>query len=183
MRIGTGYDVHRLTEARKLIIGGVEIPYEKGLLGHSDADVLLHAISDALLGAAALGDIGKLFPDNDPEYEGISSLILLEKVGELLAGKGFVVNNIDSTIIAQKPKLSPYIETMREKIAGALLLDKTCVSVKATTEEGLGFTGKGEGIAAQAVCILRDPGDFIESSACMYTKGCPGGCPGYQSEE
>ena len=154
MRIGTGYDVHRLVPDRDLVIGGVRIPYEKGLLGHSDADVLLHAVMDALLGAAALGDIGKHFPDSDPAYKGISSLTLLEKVGDLLAEKGLVVENIDSTIIAQAPKMRPYIEAMRENIARALGLEAEFVSVKATTEEGMGFTGAGEGISAQAVCLL-----------------------------
>ena len=151
MRIGMGYDVHRLTENRKLIIGGVEIPYEKGLLGHSDADVLLHAISDALLGAAALGDIGKLFPDTDPAYEGADSLKLLAEVGKRLEEKVFLIENIDATIIAQKPKMRPYIDQMRENIAAALGIDISQVSVKATTEEGLGFTGAGEGISAQAI--------------------------------
>lgn len=160
MRVGTGYDVHRLTEGRELVLGGVHIPYEKGLLGHSDADVLLHAIMDALLGAAALGDIGKHFPDNDPEYEGISSVLLLKRVGELLGEKGFFVENIDATIIAQAPKMRPYIDTMRENIARALETDISCVNVKATTEEGLGFTGTGEGISAQAVCMLTSPFDL-----------------------
>ena len=144
MRIGMGYDVHRLAENRKMIIGGVEIPYEKGLLGHSDADVLLHAIMDALLGAAALGDIGKHFPDTDPAYEGISSMKLLEKVGQLLEDNRYVIENIDATIIAQKPKMRPYIDTMRENIAGALGIELFQVNVKATTEEGLGFTGAME---------------------------------------
>ena len=157
MRIGTGYDVHRLTEGRKLILGGVDIPYEKGLLGHSDADVLIHAIMDALLGAAALGDIGKHFPDKDPAYENIDSRVLLRKVRELLAEKLYVVSNIDATIIAQKPKMAPYLDTMRENIAADLGIAKDDVSVKATTEEGLGFTGSGEGIAAQAVCLITQP--------------------------
>lgn len=151
MRIGMGYDVHRLTEDRKLIIGGVEIPYEKGLLGHSDADVLLHAIMDALLGAAALGDIGKHFPDSDPAYKGISSVKLLEHVGKLLEEHLFLIENIDATIIAQAPKMRPYIDTMRENITGALGIELTQVNVKATTEEGLGFTGSGEGISSQAI--------------------------------
>ena len=146
MRIGQGYDVHRLTEGRKLILGGVDIPYEKGLLGHSDADVLLHAIMDALLGAAALGDIGQHFPDSDEAYKGISSLSLLKRVGEILAENGFLIENIDSTVIAQKPKLLPYRPGMMENIADALGLERDRVSVKATTEEGLGFTGNGEGI-------------------------------------
>ena len=153
-RIGTGYDVHRLTEGRKLIIGGVEIPYEKGLLGHSDADVLLHAIMDALLGAAAAGDIGLHFPDNDPAYEGASSLMLLRKVGGILTNKGYYINNIDATIIAQAPKMRPYIDEMRKIIATVLGIPMDRVSVKATTEERLGFTGRGEGISAQAVCSI-----------------------------
>ena len=155
MRIGQGYDVHKLVEGRKLILGGVEIPYEKGLLGHSDADVLVHAVMDALLGAAALGDIGQHFPDTDPRYEGISSIELLKKVGELLEEKGYVVENIDATIIAQRPKLLNYRPKMAENIAQALHLDVSRVSVKATTEEGLGFTGSEEGISAQAICLLR----------------------------
>lgn len=155
MRIGHGYDVHRLTENRKLILGGVEIPFEKGLLGHSDADVLLHAISDALLGAAALGDIGKLFPDSDPAFEGANSLLLLEKVALLLRENGYIIENIDSTVLCQAPKLRGYIDTMRENIACACRIDAGFVSVKATTEEGLGFTGKGEGIAAHAVCLIE----------------------------
>ena len=157
MRIGMGYDVHRLVENRKLIIGGVEVPYEKGLLGHSDADVLLHAIMDALLGAAALGDIGKHFPDTDPAYSGISSLKLLDRVGELLEEHSFLIENIDATIIAQAPKMRPHIDTMRENIARALGIDASQVNVKATTEEGLGFTGSGEGISSQAICLLNTP--------------------------
>ncbi len=154
MRIGHGYDVHKLVEGRKLIMGGVEIPYEKGLLGHSDADVLLHAISDALLGAAALGDIGGMFPDNDPQYKGADSLILLKKVAERLNESGYKVGNIDATVIAQNPKMKPHIEKMRLNIADACGVDVSCVSVKATTEEWLGFTGSGEGISAHAVCII-----------------------------
>ena len=154
MRIGTGYDVHRLVEERALILGGVLIPYEKGLLGHSDADVLLHAIMDALLGAAALGDIGKHFPDSDEKFKGISSIALLKEVKKLLDSELFIVENIDATIIAQRPKLAPYITEMRENIADALQIDISQVNVKATTEEGLGFTGSGEGIASQAVCLL-----------------------------
>ena len=150
-----GYDVHKLTEDRKLILGGVEIPYEKGLLGHSDADVLLHAIMDALLGAAALGDIGKHFPDIDPQYKGISSIKLLEHVAALLDENGYVVENIDATIIAQRPKMAPYIPKIRENIANTLGLELNQVNIKATTEEGLGFTGSGDGISAQAVCILE----------------------------
>lgn len=171
MRVGMGYDVHRLVEDRALILGGVTIPYEKGLLGHSDADVLLHAIMDALLGAAALGDIGKHFPDSDPAYKGISSMLLLEKVGALLAEKGFLIENIDATIIAQAPKMRPYIDTMRENIARALEMDISCVNVKATTEEGLGFTGTGEGISSQAVCLLTSPFD-------LTAQQIPGGCEG-----
>lgn len=156
MRIGHGYDVHALIKGRKLIIGGVEIPHEMGLLGHSDADVLLHAVCDALLGAAALGDIGKYFPDTDPAFSGIDSLILLKKTAELLRENGYKIENIDSTVIAQRPKLSPYIENMRKNIANALTVDVSRVSVKATTEEGLGFTGKERGIAAHAVCLITE---------------------------
>ena len=155
MRIGHGYDVHRLVENRKLILGGVEIPFEKGLLGHSDADVLLHAISDSLLGALALGDIGKLFPDNDPKYEGADSLILLKRVYYAIQEKGYEIENLDATVLAQRPKLRPYIDTMRANIASALEVDVDRVSVKATTEEGLGFTGKGEGIAAHCIALLN----------------------------
>ena len=155
MRVGMGYDVHKLTEDRKLILGGVEIPYEKGLLGHSDADVLLHAIMDALLGAAALGDIGKHFPDIDPQYKGISSIKLLEHVAALLDENGYVVENIDATIIAQRPKMRPYIDQMRENIAKALGVETDQINVKATTEEGLGFTGTGEGISSQAICAIE----------------------------
>lgn len=155
MRIGSGYDVHRLVEGRKLILGGVEIPFEKGLLGHSDADVLLHAVADALLGAAALGDIGLHFPDTDPAYEGISSLKLLGITGDLLKEKGFRIVNIDATVIAQRPKLRPYIEQMVKNIAEVLQLEVSAVNVKATTEEGLGFTGEGLGIASSAVCLIE----------------------------
>ena len=154
MRIGQGYDVHRHCENRALLIGGVNIPSEKGLLGHSDADVLLHAIADALLGAAALGDIGKHFPDTDERYKGADSLKLLEAVGDLLAQNGYRIINVDATIIAQKPKMSPHILQMRENIAVALKTDANNISVKATTEEGLGFTGKEEGISALAVCLI-----------------------------
>lgn len=177
MRIGMGYDVHRLAENRKMIIGGVEIPYEKGLLGHSDADVLLHAIMDALLGAAALGDIGKHFPDTDPAYEGISSMKLLEKVGQLLEDNRYVIENIDATIIAQKPKMRPYIDTMRENIAGALGIELFQVNVKATTEEGLGFTGAMEGISSQAICMLQRPAERYEQQAAYGDCGGCGGCP------
>ncbi|HIS15965.1 MAG TPA: 2-C-methyl-D-erythritol 2,4-cyclodiphosphate synthase [Candidatus Scatomorpha merdavium] len=155
MRIGQGYDVHRLVEGRKLILGGVEIEYDKGLLGHSDADVLVHAIMDALLGAAALGDIGKLFPDSDPAYEGADSLALLREVGKRLRAEGFEIGNLDSTVIAQAPKLAPHIQRMRANIAAALDVDVARVSVKATTEERLGFTGSGQGIAAQAVALIE----------------------------
>ena len=180
MRIGTGYDVHRLVPDRELILGGVKIPYEKGLLGHSDADVLLHAIMDALLGAAALGDIGKHFPDTDPTYRGISSLELLKRVGAMLEEKGFLIENIDSTVIAQAPRLRPYIDAMRENIAGALEMETEYVSVKATTEEGLGFTGAGEGISAQAVCLLTSPFDLQISQAGEGCARCPG-CAGTQN--
>jgi 2-C-methyl-D-erythritol 2,4-cyclodiphosphate synthase len=156
MRIGTGYDVHRLVSGRELILGGVKIEYERGLLGHSDADVLLHAIMDAILGAAALGDIGKHFPDTDSAYKGISSIRLLEHVRELIKKEGLCVGNIDATIIAQKPKMRPHIETMRKNIADALAVDISRINVKATTEEGLGFTGMGEGISSQAVCLLEN---------------------------
>lgn len=156
MRIGTGYDVHRLVEDRALILGGVVIPYEKGLLGHSDADVLLHAIMDALLGAAALGDIGKHFPDSNEKYKGVSSMELLKAVKEMLDEELYIVENIDATIIAQKPKMAPHLQEMRENIAEVLQIDVSQVNVKATTEEGLGFTGSGEGIASQAVCLLEN---------------------------
>lgn len=156
MRIGHGYDVHRLTEGRKLILGGVEIPYEKGLDGHSDADVLLHAVMDALLGAAALRDIGNLFPDNDPKYKGISSLLLLQEVMERLDEKNLRVGNVDVTLIAQRPKLKDCIPQMTENLAAALKTDPSRVNIKATTEEGLGFTGRGEGISCHAVCLLEE---------------------------
>ena len=154
MRIGHGYDVHTLVEGRDLILGGVKIPYERGLLGHSDADVLAHAVADALLGAAALGDIGVLFPDNDPQYKGADSLKLLSAVVAAVRMKGYAVGNIDATVIAQRPKLRPYIDDMRRNLASACNVDIDCVSVKATTEEHLGFTGRGEGISAHAVCLL-----------------------------
>ncbi|MGN0715300.1 MAG: 2-C-methyl-D-erythritol 2,4-cyclodiphosphate synthase [Anaerovoracaceae bacterium] len=154
MRIGTGFDVHRLTEGRKLILGGVDIPYEKGLLGHSDADVMVHALMDAMLGAAALGDIGRLFPDSDPSYEGISSLKLLEEVNRRIEAEGYVLGNADITIIAQRPKLAGYIRQMTENLALTLHTEPNQINVKATTTEKLGFTGRGEGIAAEAVCIL-----------------------------
>lgn len=177
MRIGMGYDVHRLVQGRRLILGGVEIPYEKGLLGHSDADVLVHAVMDALLGAAALGDIGKLFPDTDDAYRDISSLILLERVGQMLEEHFFFIENIDATIIAQAPKMRPYIDEMCARIAEALGITAQQVNVKATTEEGLGFTGSGEGIAAQAVCMLTSPiqmtDEDVTASKCGGCSGCP----------
>lgn len=179
MRIGMGYDVHRLTEGRDLILGGVKIPYEKGLLGHSDADVLLHAVMDALLGAAALGDIGKHFPDSDPAYKGISSLKLLEHVGELLEKEGYTVGNIDATIIAQRPKMAPHIPVMRKNIAEVLRIEENQINIKATTEEGLGFTGSGEGISSQAVCLLF-PAEYVYDDVMEPQQGCGGcaGCPG-----
>ena len=179
MRIGMGYDVHRLTEGRDLILGGVKIPYEKGLLGHSDADVLLHAVMDALLGAAALGDIGKHFPDSDPAYKGISSLKLLEHVGELLEREGYTVGNIDATIIAQRPKMAPHIPVMRKNIAEVLRIEENQINIKATTEEGLGFTGSGEGISSQAVCLLF-PAEYVYDDVMEPQQGCGGcaGCPG-----
>ena len=180
MRIGMGYDVHKLTEGRDLIIGGVKIPYEKGLLGHSDADVLTHAIMDALLGAAALGDIGKLFPDTDEKYKGADSIELLKEVGRRLEENLFLIENIDATIIAQAPKMRPYIDEMRKNIADALLIDISQVNVKATTEEGLGFTGSGEGISSQAICMLNTPMGLSEitvaDSAARNCASC-GGCP------
>ena len=156
MRVGMGYDVHKLTENRDLILGGVKIPWEKGLLGHSDADVLLHAVMDALLGAAALGDIGKHFPDTDPKYKGISRGKLLIHVAELLKEHGYEIGNIDATIIAQKPKMAPHIPQMRKNMANALGILESKINIKATTEEGLGFTGTGEGISSQAICLLTD---------------------------
>ena len=158
MRIGQGYDVHRLTQGRRLILGGVDIPFEKGLLGHSDADVLAHAVMDALLGAAALGDIGKLFPDSDPAYEGADSLALLRRVARVLEENGYQLGNVDATVLAQRPKLAPHIPLMRERLAAAMGVDPGRVSVKATTEEGLGFTGSGQGIAAHAVALIEGPG-------------------------
>lgn len=181
MRIGMGYDVHKLVPDRKLIMGGVEIPYVKGLLGHSDADVLLHAIMDALLGAAALGDIGKHFPDTDPAYKGISSIKLLEHVGSLLEENCFLIENIDATIIAQAPKMRPHIDAMRQNIANALCIMVDQVNVKATTEEGLGFTGSGEGISAQAICLLTSPRE-LGTEDVTYRKNC-GGCSGCSSQK
>lgn len=174
MRIGMGYDVHKLVEGRDLIMGGVNIPYEKGLLGHSDADVLLHAIMDALLGAAALGDIGKHFPDTAEEYRGADSMKLLARVKELLDENLFFVENIDATIIAQAPKMRPHIDKMRENIATTLDIDISQVNVKATTEEGLGFTGNGEGISSQAICLLSTPEQMpgVTYGNCDNCKGC-----------
>lgn len=177
MRVGQGYDVHRLVEGRKLILGGVEIPYEKGLEGHSDADVLVHAVMDALLGAAGLGDIGEHFPDTDPAYEGISSIKLLRHVGELLESEGYVIENIDATIIAQRPKFAAWRPQMAENMAKALKLSADRVSVKATTEEGLGFTGRGEGISCQAITLLTSAADYcyddrIERDSCATCPGC-----------
>lgn len=176
-----GYDVHKLVENRDLILGGVKIPYEKGLLGHSDADVLLHAIMDALLGAAALGDIGKHFPDTDPVYKGASSMELLKQVGALIEQKLYVIGNIDATIIAQRPKMAPHIEKMRENVAEALGIEKDQINIKATTEEGLGFTGSGEGISSQAIAALETIANYSykvepeEEDACGNCKGCPRG--------
>ena len=176
MRVGFGYDVHALTEGRKLILGGVDIPHEKGLLGHSDADVLLHAIMDALLGAAALGDIGKHFPDSDPAYKGISSMKLLTQVGRLLEEQNYVIGNIDATIIAQQPKMAPHIPAMRENIAKALQISVDQINVKATTEEGLGFTGKGEGISSQAICALLSVANYAYGDVMEQGCGCCRGC-------
>ncbi len=180
MRVGMGYDVHKLVEGRDLIMGGVKIPYEKGLLGHSDADVLLHAIMDALLGAAALGDIGKHFPDTDERYKGANSVTLLEHVKTLLENELYVIENIDATIIAQRPKMAPHIPQMVENIAAALNIDKNQINVKATTEEGLGFTGEGAGISAQAICMLNTITNYSydvmqEEKQCGGCGGC-GGC-------
>ena len=175
MRVGMGYDVHKLVENRKLILGGVEIPYEYGLLGHSDADVLVHAIMDALLGAAALRDIGRHFPDNDPAYEGADSIELLKKVGEMLEERMYLIENIDATVIAQKPKLRPYIAQMEKNIAKTLGIAKEQINIKATTEEGLGFTGKKEGISAQAICCISKALDLMPDD--RIAGGCSG-CPG-----
>ena len=182
MRIGQGYDVHKLVPERKLILGGVTIPYEKGLLGHSDADVLVHAVMDALLGAAALGDIGQHFPDTDPAYEGISSIELLKKVGELLKDEGYIIENIDATIIAQRPKLASYRPQMAKNIANALELPVNRVSIKATTEEGLGFTGSGEGNSSQAITLLTEVENYCYDNEMMMTASCSGcgGCGGCQ---
>ena len=176
IRVGMGYDVHKLVEGRDLILGGVKIPWEKGLLGHSDADVLLHAIMDALLGAAALGDIGKHFPDTDAKYKGISSIKLLKYVGTLLEEHMYVINNIDATIVAQKPKMRPHIDAMIENVADALHIEKNRINIKATTEEGLGFTGNGQGISAQAICALSS---IYENSAYVGGTETPcGSCGG-----
>ena len=181
MRIGMGYDVHKLVEGRDLIIGGVKIPYEKGLLGHSDADVLLHAIMDAILGAAALGDIGKHFPDTDPKYKGADSIMLLKEVADLIDKEHYVIENIDATIIAQAPKMRPFIDEMRINIAQALRVSLSQVNVKATTEEGLGFTGSGEGISSQAICLLTSPMDAFsavygdDGPGCGRCQGCDRG--------
>ncbi len=190
MRIGSGYDVHRLVEGRKLIIGGVDIPYKKGLAGHSDADVLLHAISDALLGAAALGDIGLHFPDTSEEYKGADSRVLLRRVADMISENGYIIENVDATVIAQAPKMRPYIDSMRSNIAEDLGLDISRVSIKATTEEHLGFTGREEGISAQAVCLLSNYDDTISvdvtdkgttmTQGCASSQGCmgaKGACP------
>ena len=179
MRVGLGYDVHKLVEGRDLIIGGVQIPYEKGLLGHSDADVLLHAIMDALLGAAALGDIGKHFLDTDSKYKGISSIKLLEYVRELIDDELYVVGNIDATIIAQRPKMAPYIEQMKKNVADALAIEVSQVNIKATTEEGLGFTGSGEGISAQAIASLETIVNYSYGvGPADVSSGCAGSCGG-----
>ncbi len=176
MRVGMGHDVHRLVEGRDLVIGGVKIPYEKGLLGHSDADVLLHAVMDALLGAAALGDIGRHFPDTDERYRGISSMKLLEEVGSMLEEQLYAVENIDATIIAQAPKMAPYVEQMRRNIAQVLRISEDQVNIKATTEERLGFTGRGEGICAQAVCCLNQAVNYVYED--RMEDGTASGCPG-----
>ena len=177
-RIGQGYDVHKLVEGRDLILGGVTIPYEKGLLGHSDADVLVHAIMDALLGAAALGDIGQHFPDTDPRYKGISSIELLKHVGALLDENHYLIENIDATIICQRPKLAPYRPQMAANIAEALHLNIGQVSIKATTEEGLGFTGSGEGISSQAITLLTEVANYCYDDTVAGTEAGCGGCPG-----
>lgn len=174
MRVGIGYDVHKLVEGRELILGGVNIPYEKGLLGHSDADVIVHAIMDALLGAAALGDIGQHFPDTDPQYKGISSIALLKHVGKLLEEHNYVIENIDSTIIAQRPKMMPHLPQMRKNVAEALGIEVNQINIKATTEEGMGFTGSGDGISAQAICSLIPLMDLVSNDA--MNGGCCGGC-------
>ena len=183
MRIGSGYDVHRLVEGRDLIIGGVKIPFKKGLLGHSDADVLTHAIMDSLLGAAALGDIGKHFPDSDPKYKGASSLVLLERVKELLEENLYLIENIDATIIAQQPKMAPHIEAMRENISKVLGIELNQINIKATTEEGLGFTGEGQGISSNSMCLLTSVADYRYDERTRVfgeesSGGSSGGCSG-----
>ena len=182
MRVGLGYDVHKLVEGRDLILGGVNIPYEKGLLGHSDADVLVHAIMDALVGAAALGDIGKHFPDTDPQYKGIDSLKLLGHVGKLLDKHLYVIENIDATIIAQRPKMAPHIQKMRENIAEVLGIEVDQVNVKATTEEGLGFTGTGEGISSQAICAIEKITNLNSYKVADSEERCAG-CQGCKRHE
>ena len=182
MRIGHGYDVHRLVEGRHCIIGGVDIPFELGLDGHSDADVLTHAVMDALLGAAALGDIGQHFPDSDERYKGISSVELLKEVGKILQENGYLIENIDSTVIAQRPKLLPYRPQMAKNIADALGIEPDQVSVKATTEEGLGFTGAGEGISAQAIALLSSVADYAPEDRVGVISGGCGGCPGCKQQ-
>ncbi len=179
MRVGMGYDVHKLVEDRELILGGEKIPYEKGLLGHSDADVLLHAIMDALLGAAALGDIGKHFPDTDPAYKGISSIKLLEHVAALLDENGYIVENIDATIIAQQPKMRPYIDKMRENIAEAIKVSVDQVNIKATTEEGLGFTGNGQGISSHAICAIEKFTNYVSYDVTNAGSAMCSGCKGH----
>ena len=183
MRVGLGYDVHKLVEGRDLILGGVNIPYEKGLLGHSDADVLVHAIMDALLGAAALGDIGMHFPDTDPSYKGAASLKLLEHVGKILDEHLYVIENIDATIIAQRPKMAPHILSMRENVARVLGIDVDQVNIKATTEEGLGFTGTGEGISSQAICAIEMITNMTSYKVADSEDGCAGcgGCMKHDS--
>ena len=178
MRVGMGYDVHKLVESRDLILGGVCIPYEKGLLGHSDADVLLHAIMDALLGAAALGDIGQHFPDTDATFKGADSMELLKQVGKMLEEKLYVIENIDATIIAQRPKMMPHIPKMRENIANALHIDVEQVNVKATTEEGMGFTGTGDGISSQAICLINKITNYMYDDRMDGNASCCGSCGG-----
>lgn len=179
MRIGSGYDVHRLVEGRDLIIGGVKIPYEKGLLGHSDADVLTHAIMDSLLGAAALGDIGKHFPDTESKYKGVSSLELLARVKELLEENFYLIENIDATIIAQQPKMAPHIEAMRENISKVLGIEINQINIKATTEEGLGFTGEGQGISSNSICLLTSVADYrYDERTRVFGEESSGGCSG-----
>lgn len=181
MRVGLGYDVHKLVEGRDLILGGVNIPYEKGLLGHSDADVLVHAIMDALLGAATLGDIGKHFPDTDPAYKGADSLKLLEHVGKILEEQLYVIENIDATIIAQRPKMAPHIPTMRDNVARVLGIDVEQINIKATTEEGLGFTGSGDGISSQAICAIEKITNMTSYKVADSEDGCAG-CSGCKQQ-